>query len=84
MKAAENYSDSCKTPEEMLWKSVLETMIRDAICTYPRTCMKFESDKAKSWFNIHSKDFRTVCEYAGYDPRYIYEKMSKILKKGEK
>ena len=26
---------------------------------------------AYSWFNIHSKDFKLICEHAGTEPEYI-------------
>jgi hypothetical protein len=41
-------------------------------------------DQARSWFLQPTKNFFTVCYYAGYDPGYINYKMKKAIEKQER
>ena len=66
-----------KMNELSLWRSVLAQAFRDYISYDPRVTSfkKYQEYKeVKKWFNLGSKDFRTVCLYAGYDPQFVYEK----------
>ena len=68
------------TPEHDLWVSVLTKAAHDAIhCTDWR-----ESRAAISWFKTGGFNFRTVCEYAGRDPQYVYRVMELPIQRREK
>jgi len=67
------------TPEQQLWISVVSKAAHDAIhCSDWR-----EARLAMSWFKKNSKDFKEVCEYAGYNPEYVYSHMKKPIEKRE-
>ena len=56
------------TPEQLLWVSVLSKAADDAMYTSDWR----ESKSAIAWFKSNSKDFKEVCEMAGYDPGYVW------------
>ena len=59
------------TPEHYLWTSVLAKAAHDALyCSDWR-----ESRQAIEWFKAKNSNFRKVCEFAGKDHRYVYQKM---------
>ena len=64
-------SNQVQTPEGYLWISVLCKAAHDAIYTSDW----LEARKAIAWFKSNSKDFRAVCELAGFDPKYVLWKM---------
>ena len=64
-------SNQSRTPEQQLWISVLTKAADDAIYTSDW----LESRKAIAWFRSKQKDFKAVCEYAGYNPDYVSFKM---------
>ena len=62
-----------KTPTELLYIEVIKKAFTDAftIGTASDQSQSIAQSQAKSWFNIHSKDFRLTCELAGTEPDYI-------------
>ena len=69
-----------KTPTELLYIEVIKKAFTDAfsIGTASDQSQSIAQSQAKSWFNIHSKDFKLICEHAGTEPEYIlrlYENM---------
>lgn len=40
-----------------------------------------EQVKLKKWFDTSNKDFRLVCELAGYEPDYVIERFIEISQK---
>jgi len=67
-------------PEQKLWKAVLCQMLYDALSNFENKAMSFhEKEAAENWFLNKSKDFFDVCNYAGFDPMYIHEKVKKLL-----
>ena len=65
-------SNQAPTPEQILWVSVLNKAAHDAIYTSDW----LEARKAISWFKSQGKDFRDVCELAGFNPHYVFWKMT--------
>tara|TARA_R100000742_G_C4234194_1_gene55126 strand:+ start:183 stop:665 length:483 start_codon:yes stop_codon:yes gene_type:complete len=59
------------SPEHYLWTSVLSKAAHDAIFTSDWR----ESKMAIAWFKGKGSGFRAVCEMAGKDPNYVYQKM---------
>ena len=69
-----------KTPAELVFIEVFKKAFTDAfsIGTASDQSQSIAQSQAKSWFNIHSKDFKLICEHAGTEPEYIlrlYENM---------
>ena len=62
-----------KTPAELLFIEVIKKTFTDAfaIGTASDQSQSIAQSQAKSWFNIHSKDFKLICEHAGTEPEYI-------------
>ena len=69
-----------KTPAELVFIEVIKKAFTDAfsIGTASDQSQSIAQSQAKSWFNIHSKDFKLIYEHAGTEPEYIlrlYENM---------
>ena len=69
-----------KTPAELVFIEVIKKAFTDAfsIGIASDQSQSIAQSQAKSWFNIHSKDFKLICEHAGTEPEYIlrlYENM---------
>ena len=69
-----------KTPAELVFIEVIKKAFTDAfsIGTASDQSQSIAQSQAKSWFNIHGKDFKLICEHAGTEPEYIlrlYENM---------
>ena len=69
-----------KTPAELVFIEVIKKAFTDAfsIGTASDQSQSIAQSQAKSWFIIHSKDFKLICEHAGTEPEYIlrlYENM---------
>jgi len=60
-----------KTPEESLWTAVLTRAVQDVFSTSDWLATR----GAIAWFKNKSKDFREVCELAGRNPQYVYNKV---------
>ena len=62
-----------KTPAELVFIEVIKKAFTDAfsIGTASDQNKSIAQSQAKSWFNIHSKDFKLICEHAGTEPEYI-------------
>jgi|TARA_R100001530_G_scaffold17301_1_gene15003 hypothetical protein len=67
------------SPEHYLWTSVLTKAAHDAL--YSSDWL--ESRKAIEWFKRKGSNFYKVCEFAGKDPAYVYQKMIEQIMKRE-
>ena len=56
-----------------MWIAVVARAVDDAFGSIDY----FEAERAIAWFKNYSKDFRDVCEYAGRNPKYVYDKLIK-------
>ena len=71
------------TPEEKLWKAVLSQGIYEA-CSKKYSALPLtygEMRSALEWMDIANGDFCSVCQMAGYDPRYILRKAKDKINK---
>ena len=71
------------TREQKLWKAVLSQGVYEA-CSKKAQALPLtygEMRSAKEWVDLRNKDFCMVCIYAGYDPRYIYRKAKRKIKR---
>ena len=66
-------------PEEKLFIAVLSQAIHDVFSTHVQ---KFEREAAIAFFMNRSKRFRDICELAGREPQYVYEKIRKRILQG--
>ena len=69
-----------KTGTELLYIEVIKKAFTDAfiIGNASDQSQLVAQSQAVSWFNIHNKDFKLICEQAGAEPEYImrlYENM---------
>ena len=69
-----------KTPTEILYIEVIKKAFSDAFAVSAGTDpnQELSESQAKSWFSVHNKDFKLICEHAGTEPEYIiklYEKL---------
>lgn len=63
------------TPEQILWQSVLLKAITDAAAINPAGDEnKRAKTDADNWLRGGGRDFRRVCDFAGFDPDFIREK----------
>ena len=77
-----------KTANELIFIEVIKKAFTDAftIGTASDQSQSIAQSQAKSWFNIHNKDFKLICEHAGTEPDYIlrlYENMQYSYNSGE-
>ena len=72
-------SNQSRTPEQQLWISVLTKAADDAIYTSDW----LESRKAIAWFRAKGDHFKEVCQYAGFNPDYVSDKMQRSLDERE-
>ncbi|KJV65484.1 MULTISPECIES: hypothetical protein [Ehrlichia] len=64
---------------QSMWKAVILQAIIDSTSNYRRMENKLEKVKATNWLNDFSKDFITVCHFAGYNPLNIQSKTKSII-----
>ncbi len=69
--------------EIALWKAVILQALVDLQSNSKKKIANTYRIKALMWFNLKNEDFLQVCEYAGLDPNYVYEK-SRIVKNKSK
>ena len=79
VKASAVYSsDKIDCPEKRLFVAVLSQAVHDAFASHvPR----YEKQQAQAWLLGNSQDFKTICENAGRDSKYVITRIRrKILK----
>ena len=69
--------------EIALWKAVILQALVDLQSNSKKKIANTYRIKALMWFNLKNEEFITVCNYAGLDPKYVYEK-SRIVKENNK
>ena len=75
-----NISDSrVLLPEEKLFIAVLSQAAHDVFSSHVQ---KIDRDAAIAFFLGRSKQFRDICELAGREPQYVYEKIRKRILQG--
>lgn len=61
--------------EIALWKAVILQACVDLASKSKKKIAQTYRWKAFQWFNLKNEEFLTVCNYAGLDPKYVYEKI---------
>ena len=67
-------SDKIDCPEKRLFVAVLSQAVHDAFSSHVPL---FERRAARSFLTGNSADFRSICELAGRDSRYVKERIRK-------
>lgn len=61
--------------EIALWRAVILQACVDLASKSKKKIAQTYRWKAFQWFNLKNEEFLTVCNYAGLDPKYVYEKI---------
>ena len=78
VKASNTYVSDWSSPERRLFIAVISQAVHDAFSGH---VPKLEKQQAQSWLTSNSKDFKNICEHAGRNAGYVFEKIrKKILK----
>ena len=69
-----------KTPTELLYIEEIKKAFSDVfnLGNASDQNQSLVQSQAKNWFNIHSKDFKLICEHAGTEPEYIIKLYSNL------
>lgn len=65
--------------EQALWRAVIMQMFTDALSNSRKYEALQHKREAEIWLRGTSRDFRTVCDYAGYDPDYVRQIARRLL-----
>jgi hypothetical protein len=68
------------SPEEKLFVAVLSQAVHDVFSTHVQ---KYDRDAAIAFFMNRGQRFRDICELAGREPQYVYEKIRKRILQGK-
>ena len=63
-------------PEERLFVAVLSQAAHDAFSVHVG---KLDRDAARAFFMNNSRRFKIICEMAGREPQYVYEKIRRKI-----
>ncbi len=76
------YNAHSSLPEQRLFRAIITQALEDA--DYNGTIMidMRNKESAINWFLDLGKDFRTICDYAGFDPISIRDAFVKARAKG--
>jgi len=71
-----------RLPEQNLWTCVLLAACEDAIISKSKgyVLQQVERELARDWFLHPTEAFYKVCTWAGYNPKFVYDIMSKKIK----
>lgn len=67
--------------EEGIWRSVIVQALMDASSNSAKKENLQWKEEALIWLRGTSKDFLTVCEYAGFEPEFVREMAKKALER---
>jgi|TARA_R110001583_G_scaffold182065_1_gene339658 hypothetical protein len=70
-----------RIPEQKLWTCVLLAACEDAIISKSKgyILQQVERELARDWFLHPTEAFYKVCTWAGYNPKFVYDIMSKKI-----
>ena len=76
--------EEIKDPTQELWKAVLKQTLEDAFLPGKLHLCDYERRDARDFVSKRSENFDTVCELAGLNPSYVWDKLSQFQKDKEK
>lgn len=77
-----HYEDAPHNPtrsEQAVWRCVIVQALTDALSHSRKKRFQRQKQEALSWLIRGGLDFRTVCDYAGYDAGYVHRHVLKLL-----
>ena len=78
IKPSSTFARSWSSPERRLFIAVLSQAVHDAFSTH---VPKLQKRQARTCLMRNNKDFKAICDHAGRDSQYVFEKIrKKILK----
>jgi len=73
-------------PEQSLWQAVLRRAVNDALGQLGGAeaagAARPAIATARAWFETAGADFRSVCDWAGFEPEVVHERMLPLLAAG--
>lgn len=73
-----------RSPEETLWRAVIEQQLRDGVCTLKDGASIRYRNEARAWFNSSNPSFRYVCDLAGFKPVQLANKAQALFAEADK
>lgn len=74
-----DYDPGAADAERQLWGAVIWRAVSDAVWPGVGAEARFHRDQAREWFRFGGKDFRLVCELAGFDPDFIRDRVLPMI-----
>ena len=73
-----------KDPTQELWKAVLKQTFEDAFLPRKLHLCDYEKRDARDFVSTRSENFDVVCEMAGLNPNYVWDKLQQFRNDKEK
>jgi len=73
-----------KEPDKELWRQVLRQAFEDAFLPRKLHLCDYEKRDAIKFVTERSENFDAVCELAGLDPGYVWDKLNQFKKRKDK
>ncbi len=68
--------------EQAMWRAVIVQALMDAACGSKKQEAQQARTEALIWLRGNSRDFVTVCLYAGFEPEYVRMMIKRALERG--
>lgn len=76
--------EEVKDPTQELWKQVLKQAFEDAFMPRRINLCDYEKREARDFVSTRSENFDVVCEMAGLNPNYVWDKLSQFRNNKQK
>jgi hypothetical protein len=76
--------EEVKDPTQQLWRAVLKQTFEDAFLPRKLHLCDYEKKDAVNFVTTRSENFDVVCEMAGLNPSYVWDKLQKFRNNNEK
>ena len=77
-------NEEVKNPDQELWKAVLKQTFEDAFLPRKIHLADYELREARDFVTTRSENFDVVCEMAGLNPNYVWDKLTQFRNNKEK
>jgi len=76
--------EEVKDPTQQLWRAVLKQTFEDAFLPRKLHLCDYEKKDAVNFVTTRSENFDVVCEMAGLNPSYVWDKLQQFRNNKEK
>lgn len=73
-------SEKREDPNEKLWRGVLKQAFEDAFFPAKLNLCGYEKKQAMEFVTSRTRNFDSVCELAGLEPGYVWDKLNQYKK----